>query len=58
MNLLDILLVIIVGASSSPDSWRDSRASASASSRPSAGMLFGFWFYGIPAEWIPSLHQI
>ena len=22
-----------------------------------AGVLFGFWFYGIPAEWIHKIHQ-
>lgn len=51
MNLLDILLVLIVGASVITG-WLAGFARVGIGFLATVcGLLFGFWFYGIPAEW-------
>ena len=51
MSLLDILLAIIIGASVYAG-FRVGLARASVGFIAAiAGIIFGFWFYGIPAAW-------
>ena len=51
MNLLDLLLVVIVGASIAAG-WMAGFARVGIGFISTVtGILFGFWFYGIPAEW-------
>lgn len=51
MSLLDILLVFIVGASV-VTGWIAGFARVGIGFIATiSGLLFGFWFYGIPAEW-------
>ena len=52
MNLLDILLVVIVGGSIAAG-WMAGFARVGIGFIATiCGLLFGFWFYGIPAAWI------
>ena len=52
MNLLDILLVIMIGASVAAG-WMAGFARVGIGFLATVcGLLFGFWFYGIPAAWI------
>lgn len=51
MNLLDILLVIIVGCSL-VTGWLAGFARVGIGFLAAvSGIIFGFWFYGIPADW-------
>lgn len=52
MNLLDIVLVIIVGASVVAGFMAGFARAGIGFIAAVCGVLFGFWFYGIPAEWI------
>ena len=52
MNLLDILLAIVVGASTVTGFLAGFARVGIGFIAAIAGVLFGFWFYGIPAEWI------
>ena len=54
MNLLDILLVVIVGASTATAFVAGFARAGIGFIAAICGMIFGFWFYGIPAAW---LHQ-
>ena len=51
MNLLDILLVVIVGASVVTGFLAGFARVGIGFLATVCGLLFGFWFYGIPAEW-------
>lgn len=51
MNLLDILLVAIVGASVAAGFMGGFARVGISFIAAVTGVLFGFWFYGIPAEW-------
>ncbi len=51
MNLLDILLVVIVGASVAAGFMVGFARVGIGFIATITGLLFGFWFYGIPAEW-------
>ncbi len=51
MNLLDVLLVIIVGASVATGFMAGFARVGIGFIATISGVLFGFWFYGIPAEW-------
>lgn len=52
MNLLDIVLVVIVGASVVTGFMAGFARAGIGFLATVCGVLFGFWFYGIPAEWI------
>lgn len=52
MNLLDILLVIIVAASVVAGFMAGFARVGIGFIAAICGILFGFWFYGIPAAWI------
>ncbi len=52
MNLLDILLVIIVGASVVTGFLAGFARVGIGFIATVSGLLFGFWFYGIPAAWL------
>lgn len=52
MNLLDILLVIIVAASVAAGWYVGFARAAIGFIAVLGGILFGFWFYGIPAAWL------
>lgn len=52
MNLLDILLAIIVGASVVGGFMAGFARVGIGFIAAVCGVLFGFWFYGIPAQWI------
>lgn len=52
MNLLDIVLVIIVAASVLTGFMAGFARVGIGFIAVITGMLFGFWFYGIPAEWL------
>ena len=52
MNLLDILLVIVVGASVVAGFMAGFARVGIGFIASIGGLLFGFWFYGIPANWI------
>jgi len=52
VNLLDILLVVIVGASVAAGFIAGFARVGIGFIAAICGILFGFWFYGIPAEWI------
>ena len=51
MNLLDILLVIIVAASVAAGFMAGFARVGIGFIAAICGVLFGFWFYGVPAEW-------
>ncbi len=51
MNLLDILLVVIVGASIAAGFAAGFARVGIGFIATVSGLVFGFWFYGIPAEW-------
>lgn len=51
MNLLDILLVVILGASVVTGYIAGFARVGIGFIATITGLLFGFWFYGIPAEW-------
>ena len=51
MNLLDILLVVIVGASIVTGFLAGFARVGIGFIATVSGILFGFWFYGMPAEW-------
>jgi membrane protein required for colicin V production len=51
VNLLDILLVIIVAASVAAGFMAGFARVGVGFIAAICGILFGFWFYGIPAEW-------
>jgi membrane protein required for colicin V production len=52
VNLLDLLLVITIGVSAATG-WMAGFAQVGIGFIAAVfGVLFGFWFYGIPAEWI------
>ncbi len=51
MNLLDLLLVVIVGASVVTGFMAGFARVGIGFLATICGLLFGFWFYGIPAEW-------
>ena len=57
MNLLDILLVVIVGASVVTGFMAGFARVGIGFIAAICGVLFGFWFYGIPAEWIHQLRS-
>ena len=52
MNLLDLLLIVIVGASVALGIKAGFARAAIGFIAVIGGILFGFWFYGIPAAWI------
>jgi len=52
VNLLDILLAIVVGASVVAGFMAGFARAGIGFIATVCGVLFGFWFYGIPAEWI------
>lgn len=52
MNLLDILLVIVVGGSVVAGFMAGFARAGIGFLATVCGVLFGFWFYGIPADWI------
>jgi membrane protein required for colicin V production len=52
VNLLDLLLVIVVGASVVTGFMAGFARVGIGFIAVITGMLFGFWFYGIPAEWL------
>jgi len=52
VNLLDILLVIIVGASVVTGFLAGFARVGIGFIATVSGLLFGFWFYGIPAAWL------
>jgi membrane protein required for colicin V production len=52
VNLLDILLVIVVGASVVAGFMAGFARVGIGFIAAVSGLLFGFWFYGIPAAWI------
>ena len=56
MNLLDILLAIIVGASVLAGFKAGFARAGIGFIAAVCGVLFGFWFYGVPAEWIHHHH--
>lgn len=51
MSLLDLLLAVIVGASVVTGWWAGFARVGIGFIATITGLLFGFWFYGIPAEW-------
>ena len=51
MNLLDILLVVIVGCSVVAGFMAGFARVGIGFIAAVCGVLFGFWFYGVPAEW-------
>ena len=51
MNLLDILLVIVVGVSVAAGFMAGFARVGIGFIAAISGVLFGFWFYGVPAEW-------
>lgn len=51
MNLLDLLLVVIIGASVVTGFMAGFARVGIGFLATICGLLFGFWFYGIPAEW-------
>ena len=52
MNLLDLVLIIVVGASVVTGFMAGFARVGIGFIAAVSGMLFGFWFYGIPAQWI------
>ena len=52
MSLLDLLLVIILGASVASGFMTGFARAGIGFAAAVTGVLFGFWFYGIPAAWI------
>jgi membrane protein required for colicin V production len=52
VNLLDILLVIVIGASIVTGFMAGFARVGIGFLATICGLLFGFWFYGIPAEWL------
>ncbi len=52
MNLLDLLLLVIVAASVATGFMAGFARAGIGFIAVITGILFGFWFYGIPAEWI------
>ena len=52
MNLLDLLLLIILGGSVVLGFFAGFARAGVGFLSALAGVLFGFWFYGIPAAWI------
>ncbi len=52
MNLLDLLLIAIVGGSVALGFLAGFARAGIGFLATVTGILFGFWFYGIPAEWI------
>ena len=52
MSLLDLLLVVIVGSSVVFGFLAGFARAGVGFLAAVTGVLFGFWFYGIPAEWI------
>ena len=52
MSLLDLVLLVIVGGSVVMGFWAGFARAGVGFLSAIAGILFGFWFYGIPAEWI------
>jgi membrane protein required for colicin V production len=56
VNLLDILLAIIVGASVLTGLLSGFARAGIGFIAAVCGVLFGFWFYGVPAEWFHAHH--
>jgi len=56
VNLLDILLVVIIGASVVAGFMAGFARAGIGFIATICGVLFGFWFYGLPAEWIHHHH--
>jgi membrane protein required for colicin V production len=52
VSLLDLLLIAIVGGSVVLGFWAGFARAGVGFLSAIAGVLFGFWFYGIPAAWI------
>ncbi len=52
MNLLDILLVVMVGGSIAAGFMAGFARVGIGFLATVSGLIFGFWFYGIPAAWI------
>ncbi len=52
MNLLDLLLIAIVGGSVAFGFGAGFARAGIGFLATVTGILFGFWFYGIPAEWV------
>jgi membrane protein required for colicin V production len=52
VNLLDLLLIVMVGASVVLGFMAGFARAAIGFIAVIGGMLFGFWFYGIPAAWL------
>jgi membrane protein required for colicin V production len=52
VNLLDLLLMVIVGASIVSGFLAGFARAGVGFAATVTGILFGFWFYGIPAAWI------
>jgi membrane protein required for colicin V production len=52
VSLLDLVLLVIVGGSVVLGFWAGFARAGVGFLSTIAGILFGFWFYGIPAEWI------
>lgn len=52
INLLDIVLVIVVGASIAAGFMAGFARVGIGFIAAVSGLLFGFWFYGIPAAWL------
>jgi membrane protein required for colicin V production len=52
VNLLDILLIVIVAASVAAGWYAGFARAAIGFIAVLGGILFGFWFYGIPAAWL------
>ena len=55
MNLLDVLLVLIVGGSVLAGFWAGFARVGIGLLAAIFGMVFAFWFYGIPAAWIHGM---
>jgi membrane protein required for colicin V production len=52
VSLLDLLLMVIVGGSVVMGFWAGFARAGVGFLAAITGVLFGFWFYGIPAAWI------
>ena len=58
MSLLDLLLIAIVGGSVVSGFLAGFARAGVGFAAAVTGILFGFWFYGIPAEWITAVGDL
>ena len=58
MSLLDLLVVIVVGASVAAGFVAGFARVGIGFIAAILGVVFGFWFYGIPAGWVHRYMQI